>query len=164
MELINRKRVLKKNSPLIFLLGVCGSYLACASCEGMEKQDNPNSNKQYKRWSYGSDESTEAGEEGTYCEKNEEEIKSSASIYKYSQGESIESLGTLYEYSQSETFLEEWADIINGSKTMPKSNRRVPVGFLDEKELEKGALRAPVKRNDLSDKIKKEKNLKKKGL
>ncbi len=148
MKLISSKKKLKGNSSLTYALYAC---LASASCEGMEEKK---AGLDSYDWSYFMRESND----------DSDDSRGSVDYIVDGSNDKLPNSG-LYQLSQSEIFpLEEWADIINGSKPMPKSNRRVPVGFFDEKEFEKGALRAPVKRNAPSDERKKEKKAKKKGL
>jgi len=138
MKLMSSKKTLKGKSFFAYALYACVGCLACASCEGMEKEEPSSvSSKQHGYFKDVTSDSNDSADSGE--------------IEDYTAGSSNTGLphSNLYQCSQSEIFvLEGWKDIMNGKKEMPKSNRRVPIGYLDEKELEKGALETYLKKKE----------------
>ncbi len=125
MNLISKKRVLKKYLFLMNLLCFGASYLACVSCQGMdEKKLIPDSNKQCmpysneretKKWVNNAEDSTHAGEEENYPVNGKKSIKSS---------------GSLYHLSPSEMF--SFKIIIQESNNPKKISRRIEDKKIDE--------------------------------
>lgn len=118
MKVLKNKRFLKIKRASVYLLYICVNYLACASSEGMEKNDfRLDSSKRNVAYLNEPENKKSAGNVDNIMHTGKEENNP-----VYNKG-GVEPLGSLYQLSKSEMF--SFKAVLKVNENTTKLNRRV---------------------------------------